>query len=395
MLGYTIFMKFSKLFGRKSIYLDWASSASPNPGTFHSMGLLAKNNLDESRKQVASVLRARENEIIFTSTGTEANNMAVLGVLGQGEVIPHIISTNIEHPSVLEALKYAERSNLAEVTLVPVEPDGIVDVKKIKDAIKENTRLISVMYANNEIGTIQPIREIAKMLRHYKKHADREDIYLHTDAVQAVNYLDLDVLKLGVDMLTLSGAKVVRGLGAGVLFKRKGVSVKPLVYGGGQEHGLRPGTENLISIRFFAKALYKAQHEREESADYAKSLQEYFVDKLNESEILKRFNFKINGSTSVRLPNNVNITIPNIESELLVIELDAFGIMVSSKSACKSAEEGGSYVIKAINPDLPDNIGGVRFSFGVDTSKKDLDHVVDSLEKILSKLEKWYNSKNG
>lgn len=385
------------------IYLDYASSVSPNPSSIHDFGINAKTKLEGARKEVAHILGAKQPEIIFTSGGTESNNLAIQGVIlawrrnNNEKTLPHIITTNIEHPSVLETFKMFAERKLAQISIVEVETNGIVDPKKIKKEIKKNTVLVSVMYANNEIGTIQPIKEIAKEIRHYKKHNQINKIFLHTDAVQVANYLNLNVEKLGVDLLSLSGSKIEGAGNVGVLYRKTSVPISNIFGGGDQEMGLRPGTENLPEILKFSKALKLAQEIREKEVKRLTKLQDYFFTKLKDIN----FNFVINGDLKNRLPNNINITIPNIPSDLLVIELSAKGIMVSAKSACKSGDGKVSHVIKAINSKAKDTDlsrrsnaeedGSLRFSLGRNTTKKDIDCTVKALSKILTKLKKWYN----
>jgi len=393
---YTIFMV-------KSIYLDYAASREPNPSSIHELGVAAKKKLEKTRGDVASVLNARPEEIIFTSGGTESNNLAIQGIVyTAGELgvknftsVPHIVTTNIEHPSVLETCRLLERRGLAEVSIVPVEENGIVDPKKIRKKIKKNTVLVSVMYTNNEIGTIQPIREIAKEIRHYKKTITyklepRTYPIFHTDAVQAVNYLDLNVEKLGVDLLSLSGSKIAGAGRVGVLYKKKSVPLQNIFGGGDQEQGLRPGTENLPAILKFSSALTETRKIKEKESKRLMKLRDYFLVKLEHSHILKNIGMLVNGDHENRLPNIVSITFPKIPSDLLVIELSAQGIMCSSKSACKSASGEGSYVIKALRPGVDPEIGALRFSLGGDTAKKDIDYTIRILSKILTKLKKWY-----
>ncbi|MFA5841063.1 MAG: cysteine desulfurase family protein [Candidatus Paceibacterota bacterium] len=438
------------------IYLDYAASVEANPSSIHSLGVDAKNKLQNARKAVASVLGSRPEEIIFTSGGTESNNLAIQGVVwsifemhtyspvgellcsarqpAQGiskttkQLLPHIITTNIEHPSVLETFKLLEKRKLVEISIVPVEENGIVDPKKIKKEIKTNTILVSVMYANNEIGTIQTIREIAKEIRHFKKMKEinffsgprkkspdhSKKLFpsfslplFHTDAVQAVNYLDLNVERLGVDLLSLSGSKIEGGGKVGVLYKRKMVKLANVYGGGDQEMGLRPGTENLAEILKFSNALKLAQDIKEKESKRLTKLRDYFFKKLLASQKNNFFRssekiprpFKnhsfaphiFNGDLKNRLPNNVNVTFPKIQSDLLVIELSAKGVMASSKSACKSSNVEGSYVIKAIHPEIDREIGGLRFSMGRQTTKKDIDYTIKVLSQVLTKLKKWYN----
>lgn len=398
-------------------YMDYASSALPNPGSIHNLGVIAKQKLVNARTTVANVLSCRPKEIIFTSGGTESNNLAIQGVvLGcrtpefrvsdtWKQSIPHIITTNIEHPSVLDTCKILEARGLAEISVVPVEKNGIIDPKKIKKEIKENTVLVSVMYANNEIGTIQPIREIAKEIRHWKKihltglrhpllskeRAGERFPIFHTDAVQAANYLDLNVENLGVDLMSISGAKIESGASVGLLYKRNSIDLVKVFGGGDQESGLRPGTEDVSGVVKFSTALGYTQKIREKEAKRLTNIRDYFFKRLAlMSKGTFDREFVVNGDLENRLPNNVNITIPNIPSDLLVIELSAHGVYASSKSACKEGDGKVSHVIQAINPDIKDTDGSLRFSFGRDTKKSDVDHVLRSLKEILTKLNKWY-----
>lgn len=368
--------------------MDYAASAKPNPSSIHEFGVNAKKKLEYARKDVARVLGARPEEIIFTSGGTESNNLAIQGIIfmvREKNTLPHIVTTNIEHPSVLETCKLLEKRKLAEVSIIAVESNGIVDPRKIKKVIKSNTVLVSVIYANNEIGTIQPIREIAKEIRHFKKNNTGSNIVFHTDAVQAVNYLELNVEKLGVDLLTLSGSKIKGAGRVGVLYKKFGLNIENIFGGGDQEGGLRPGTENLEEIFKFSSAFKKVGSIKEKESKRLVLLRDYFFKKL------EKLGFIINGDTQNRLPNNVNVTFQKIPSDLLVVELSAHGVMTSSKSACKSSSSEGSYVIRALRPDADPEIGGLRFSLGYDTKKEDIDYTIKSLTQILTKLKKWYN----
>ena len=382
----------------RKIYMDYAASASPNPSSLHAYGVEARKKLEQARTEIAGYLGARASEIIFTSGGTESNNLALQGVIlaHWGKILPHIITTNIEHPSVLETCKVLEQRKLAQVSIIPVESSGIVDTEKIKKAIKKNTVLISVHYANNEIGTIQPIREIAKIIRHYNKNNSGK-ILFHTDAVQAPNYLDLTVPKLGIDLLSLSGSKIEKAGRIGILYKKNSIKLTPLYGGGDQEFGIRPGTENVSGILEFAKALRASEEIKSNEVKRLHKLRDYFITKI------KKLDSKIilNGDLENRLPNNVNITIPNIPSDLLVIELSARGIMASAKSACKSGDEKASYVIQAIRKakketdlsrrSFAEEDGSLRFSLGKDTTKSDIDYTIKALSEILTKLKKWYD----
>jgi cysteine desulfurase len=379
-----------------NIYLDYAASVLANPSSIHRVGVDAKNKLQNARAGVAFSLGAHKEEIIFTSGGTESNNLAIQGVVYASSFFPHIITTNIEHPSVLETYKMLQERKLAQISIIPVEANGIVDPKKIKKEIKKNTVLISVMYANNEIGTIQPIKEIAKEIRYFRKITQSKFPLFHTDAVQAVNYLDLNVEKLGVDLLSLSGTKIEGAGRVGVLYKRRSVRLSNIFGGGDQEMGFRPGTENLPEIIKFSVALKKVCDIKEKETKRLTKLRDYFINRLRtldvrNSDVRRPQEFLINGDLKNRLPNNINITFPKIPSDLLVIELSERGIMTSSKSACKSSSEEGSYVIEAIHPEIDGEVGGLRFSLGKDTTKSDIDYTIKALSKILQKLKKWYH----
>ena len=396
----------------RKIYLDYASSAlsaSANPGTIHELGLKEKNKLENARKKISNILNANNNEIIFTSGATESNNLAILGVVKNFKK-PHIITTNIEHASVLEVYKHLKKIKKAEVTYVEVSKNGIVDPRKIKKALKPKTVLVSVMYANNEIGTIQPIREIAKEIRHFNK-INNTKIFFHTDATQAISYLPINVQKLGVNLMSFNAAKIYGPKGVGVLYVKRGVPINKIIFGGDQERGLRPGTENVAGALAIASALEITEKIKDKESKRLRKLQDYFIKKLSRTFFFSGFpalqrqpfkkessaSFIINGDLENRLPNNINITFPKIPSDLLVIELSAKGIMTSSKSACKSSWAEGSYVIQAIRSKigLPAEAlakeGGVRFSLGRQTTKSDIDYTVKSLSQILTKLKKWYN----
>jgi cysteine desulfurase len=364
------------------VYLDYASSAlseSANPSAMHELGVKEKNKLEITRGQIARILNAHKDEVFFTSGATESNNLAILG-LPKG----HIVTTNIEHASVLETCKHR-----GEATFVPVEKNGIVDPKKIKKVLTKHTVLVSVMYANNEIGTIQPIREIAKEIRHFNK-INGTRVYFHTDATQAMNYLPVNVEKLGVDLMSFNAAKIYGPKGVGALYVRRGTPISKIMFGGDQEMGLRPGTENVAGTLALAQVLEDVEKIKEKEFARLTKLRDYFFDQLQHSDILNNVGILVNGDLKNRLPNNVNITIPNIPSDLLVIELSAKGVFASAKSACKAGDGKASYVIRAINPKIKDTDGYLRFSLGKETTKKDIDQTIKVLSQILIKLKKWY-----
>ena len=373
--------------GSRNIYLDYASAASPaeaNPGSLHLLGVREKNKLEQARATISGLLGVRAQEVIFTSGATESNNLAILGMV-QGVRKIHILTTNIEHPSVLEVFKHLQLSGQAEMSYMPVEKNGILNPKTLKKLLRPNTRLVSVMYANNEIGTIQPIREIAKEIRHHNKK-NGGNIFFHTDATQAINYLPIKAEALGVDLMSWSGAKIYGPKGIGVLYVKSGTPIKKIMFGGDQEFGLRPGTENPALAVKLAQALRITESIKEKEIKRLSKLRDYFF-----SELGKFASPIVNGDMQNRLPNNINFTLPKIPSDLLVLELSAKGIMVSSKSACKNSKKEGSEVLRAIHPDLDLEIGGLRLSLGRQTTKRDLDYTLRILSEVLTKLKKWYH----
>ncbi|MCI5108881.1 MAG: cysteine desulfurase, partial [Candidatus Pacebacteria bacterium] len=361
------------------IYLDYASTTPidkrviremkglwANPSSIHKEGILAKKKLEKARKRVARIMKIKTEEVIFTSGGTGSVNLAILGVVRNFEN-PHIITSTIEHSAVLETCKYLEKNNLAEVSYASVDGEGLVSPKEIESLIKENTVLISIMYVNNEIGTIQPISEISKIIP--------RNVYFHTDASQAPNYLDIHMERLGVDMMAIDGSKVYGPRGIGVLAVKKDVKMSPILFGGGQEKGLRPGTENLPAICGLAKALEISNIERKKESERLLKIRDWFVDEL-------KGNFpdcKINGSLKKRIPNNVNICFPKIDSEFLVIRLDQLGFATSFASSCQSDY---SYVVSKVSGEECGK-SSLRISFGRDTNKRKLKRFIGVLKKIL------------
>lgn len=398
------------MFGKKKskrIYLDYAA-ATPvrdgvkkvlvehldifaNPGTIHADGVMAKNVLDNARQKIAESLFCRAQEIIFTSGATESNNIAVFGTVfawmaGNEGKTPHIITTNIEHPSILEVCKHLEEKKIAEVTYLEVSNDGLIDMKKLREALRPETMLVSIIFASNEIGVIQPIKEISKEIRHFKKHVlgNHESIYplLHSDASQAPCYEEIDLRSLGVSLLTISSEKIYGPRGVAMLYVKSGTPIEKIIMGGSQESNIRPGTENISAIAGFARALELAVAEREVESVRVREIQKYCFEELEKNFSGK---FIVNGSRENRLPNNINVTFPGFDSELLVIELDAKGIAVSEKSACNTESGGESYVIEALRPE---NTGSIRISLGRDSKKSDIDHLIKSLHEIFAKYDK-------
>lgn len=396
---------------KKRIYMDYgagapevrasivarskADKAFANPSSIHTDGLKAKSFIDKARSICASSLSAHTDEIIFTSNGTESDNLAIFGVfkhikLNNPEKKIHIVTTKIEHPAILEACKHLEEVG-AEVTYLPLGSDGIIDIKDFRNALKTDTVLVSIGYANSEIGVIQPIKEIAKEIRHFKKNNQKTNLdeqkypLFHTDACQAGTYLKMNVDRLGIDLLSLNGTKIGGPRGTGLLYVRRGVSINSIVYGGGQEKNLRSGTENVSGAYGLACAFLQAQKDTEKESKRLSLLRDYCIDKLESSVS----GVRINGSKKNRLPNNVNFSLKNFDSELLVIEMDRRGVSVSAGSACGSAESKVSHVIESLYEKNEEKWGTVRLSFGRDTSKYDIDRAIYYICDIVKKYEKY------
>lgn len=398
---------------KKTIYLDYAALTPLEPkiakemetatldifanaSAIHQGGVKASIAIEQARSEIAECIFAHSDEIIFTGSGTESDALAIIGTvrayIGKGK--PHIITTVIEHPAVLENCKMLEKSDEAEVTYIQVDAQGIVDLKEIKESLKENTVLVSVMYANNEIGTIQPITEIAKIIRHTRKSNNTNLPLFHSDACQAMNYLPTEnIEKLGVDLFTFNSSKIYGPQGVGVLYKKRGVNIYPLYAGGGQEFGLRPGTENAPAIMGVAKALKETNRIKNKESTRLTKLRDYGIENLLKLSDVSGYEIILNGDKVNRLPNNINISISRISSELLVIELDARGIQVSAKSACKSDEPDESYVISALRNaqglKVNSTDGSLRISLGRKTIKNDIDVLVVALKDILNKYRSW------
>ncbi len=346
-----------------------------NPSSIYSEGKEAKTALESARRSLASLINCTARRIVFTSGGSEANNNAIKSVaLKNRDSKTHIITTNIEHPSVLNTCKWLEKNGFAVTYLNPDE-NGLIKVETLEDAIKKETCLISIMLANNEVGTIQPITELASIA---KKH----DIIFHTDAVQAIGKIPVDVQELSVDLLTMSGHKFHGPKGAGILYIRKGVEIDPLISGGSQEANQRAGTENLISIvgmgeaaRIAALNIKKTEHIAE------------LRDRL-ENEILNVFtDAKINGSTKYRLPNTLNVTLPEIRGESLVLAMDKRGVSLSSGSACRSGSPDPSHVLLALGLSEEEAHCSVRFSLGVENTEKEITRTIDFLKNVKTNMK--------
>jgi cysteine desulfurase len=365
--------------------LPYLGDVFGNPSSLHSAGRKAKEALDDAREEVAKILNCRASEIVFTSGGTEADNLAILGIYrAYKEKGNRIVITTIEHHAVLNPAEHLAKKEGAELILIKVDRDGLIDPENIVKQLNDKTLLVSVMYANNEIGTVEPIAEIGKAIADWKKVNNRKPAdppFFHTDACQAAGALPLDVKALGCDLLTLNGSKIYGPKGTGVLFVRNGIHPEPLVYGGGQEWGLRSGTENVAAAVGLAKALSLAQADREK--ENARLIQ--LRDKLI-AGLLQIPKTRLNGHPTKRLPNNANVSILDIEGEAMILYLDETGFRASTGSACTSASLAPSHVISAIGLPYEAAHGSLRFTLGRNTTTADIDKLLEALPPIVVKL---------
>lgn len=366
--------------------LDTMKKLHGNPSAIHREGRAAHAALEQARLEIAQVLAARSDEIIFTSGATESNNLAILGVVrdafAKGIARPHIIVSAIEHPAVLETVRNLAKEKPVRVDYLGVDANGLVDVRELRKLISSQTVLVSIMYANNEIGTIEKVKDIAKEIRHARKINKSVYPFFHTDASQAANYLDINVLRLGVDLMTLSSSKTYGPRGVGILFAKRGVALSPIMYGGHHENDRRPGTESPALAVGFAAALKEAQAMSVRESKRIQTLR----DLLAENVLKKVSGSSVNGELSQSLPNILNLLIEGVESDALVLYLDAKGIAVSGQSACKSSEDGPSHVIIAIGKAGIEGAGAIRFSLGRTTTREDIMRVVAELPPIILRL---------
>lgn len=345
-----------------------------NASSVYRFGQESKKALEKAREQVAEVIGAKPEEVFFTAGGSESDNWAIRGTAlaleGKGN---HIITSKIEHHAVLHACEFLEEEGY-EVTYLPVDEYGMVCPKDVEDAIKENTILITIMMANNEIGTIQPIKEIGEIAKKHK-------IYFHTDAVQAVGHIPINVDELNVDMLSLSGHKLGAPKGIGALYIRKGTKIKPLIYGGAQERKRRAGTENIPAIVGVGYAMELAQKEMTEEVLRLEKLRNKLKDGLLQIPFTR-----LNGHPEKRLPANVNISFAFIEGESVLMLLDSLGICASSGSACTSGSLDPSHVLLATGLKHEEAHGSVRFSLGLETTEEDVNYVLEKMPAIIDRL---------
>ena len=353
--------------------LPYFSIEYGNPSSLYSIGRRAKRALEEARRKIANIINCKPNEIYFTSCGTESDNLAIKGIAyANKEKGKHIITSKIEHPAVLNTCKELEEQGY-KVTYLDVDQNGIVNVEQLKASIKTDTILITIMFANNEIGTIQPIEEIGKI-------AKENNIIFHTDAVQAMGNLKIDVKKLNINALSMSAHKFYAPKGIGALYVGEDVNFKQIQNGGHQEKNKRSGTENVAEIVALGKACKIAEKNMEKYQNKLQNLRNYCLEKMKKSFP----NIHINGTMEKRLPGNINISFEGQNATEILYKLDEMGICASGGSACSSGDNSPSHVLTAIG--LPSELakGAIRFTFGDFNTKDDVDYLVKMLEKILN-----------
>jgi cysteine desulfurase len=344
-----------------------------NPSSIHKFGRTANVAIQNARKRIADLINADSKEILLTSGGTESNNTAIYGIVFQSKG-KHIITSSIEHDAILEPCKRLEREGY-KVSYLPVDRHGLVNVEDVRKEISQDTCLITIMFANNEVGTIQPIKEIADMARN-------NNIIFHTDAVQAVGKVPIDVKDLGIDLLSISSHKINGPKGVGALYLRKGITISPLILGGGQENGLRSGTENVASIVGFGMACKLAKDNMNQNMSYFKNLTSQLITGVL-SEIPGT---NLNGHTEKRTPNNTHFTFLGVNGEDLIIKLDENRIAASTGSACSVRIQKASHVLRAMGFSHEQITGSLRLTVGVTNTEEEIDETVRVLKKVVQEL---------
>ncbi len=350
-----------------------------NPSSLYSIGRVSKKAIEEARRKVANLINANPNEIYFTGCGSESDNMIIKGVAyAHRKTGRHIITSQIEHPAVLHACQTLERQGF-EVTYLPVNHEGLINTEQLRNSIRNDTILISIMFANNEIGTIQPVENIAKIARMH-------NIVFHTDSVQACGNIPIDVKKMGIDSLSLSGHKLYAPKGIGALYVRSGIEFEKILDGGHQEKDKRAGTENVAGIVGLGKACELANKNLREHMRHLKELRDYFIEQVTQ----RIEGAVLNGSIENRLPGNANFYFPSVDGEALLLNLDAKGICASAGSACTSGTSAPSHVLKSIG--LSDELAhsSLRVTFGEENTKEDVDFLLENLCEIINRLRKQY-----
>lgn len=352
-----------------------------NASTLYRLGVDAKEVLEKARKQVADLINADPSEITFTSGGTESDNMVIKGIAlkeiqKSTEENPrnHIITSAIEHPAVLKTCEFLEKFGF-EVTYLPVDEDGLISLDDLKNAIKDSTILITIMHANNEVGTIQPIKEIGEIAREH-------NIPFHTDAVQSAGKIPVDVKEQNIDLLSLSSHKINGPKGVGAVYIKKGIRLEVFMHGGGQENGLRSGTENIPGIVGFGKAAELANERLEEHMKHNQEIRDALIEKV----LANIKDSYVNGSLEHRLPNNVHFRFSGVEGESLILRLDNEGIDGSTGSACSTHDLKGSHVLAALGIKPALSHGSLRLSIGPENSIDDVDYIVASIKKVVDYL---------
>ena len=351
-----------------------------NPSAMHNKGVEAENYIKEAKEIIAKTMKVQEKELIFTSGGTESNNLAIMGCAAANHRMgKHLITTKIEHPSVGNVMKHMEEEGF-EVTYLPVDENGIVKLDKLKEALRPDTMLVSVMHVNNEIGAVQPIEEIGKIVK-----ANNKATLFHVDAIQGYGKYRIYPKKMGIDLLSVSGHKIHGPKGVGFLYCDSKVKIKPIIFGGGQQKDLRSGTENVPGIVGLAEAAKEIYADFEEKIQHLYEVKEYFVEKVTELE-----GTKINGLTGKEsAPHVVSVSFPGIRSEVLLHSLEDKEIYASAGSACSSNKPAVSATLKAINAPKEHLDSTLRFSFSVHTTKEEIDYCIEVLKGLLPMLRRY------
>ncbi len=353
--------------------LPFLKEAYGNPSSIHTVGRRASTGIQVARKRISELVNCLPEEIFFTSGGTESNNTAISGVASANRG-KRIITSSIEHDAVLEPCKRLEDDGY-QIIYLPVDNRGLINPSDLEKSISEDTCLVSIMWANNEVGTIQPIAELAKICNEKK-------ILFHTDAIQALGKTPIDLKEIGVDLLSVSSHKIYGPKGVGALFIRKGVKINPIILGGGQEKGFRSGTENVASIIGFGKAAELARLNLRKNLEHMKELRNHLIAKI-QNEIP---HVKLNGDSDKRLVNNIHLTFLGVKGEDLILKLDEHGIAASTGSACSVNRQRASHVLKAMGLDHEQIEGSLRLSLGIFNSKEEIDNTIKTLKKIISEL---------
>lgn len=399
MTKHVFLAKLAKPMAKENVYLDYAaatpidldvqSAMAPyfcnqfqNPSSFHMPGKQVKDALDKARGGIATLLGARPDEIIFTSGGTEADNLAILGFARKNaEHGKHIIVSSVEHKAVLEPALQLKKEGF-DVTVLETDESGQISVEKLQSALRDDTILVSLIYGNNEIGTLNPIQKIGSVIRKHREARKSLFPIFHTDACQAVGSEEINVQKINVDMMTLNGGKIYGPKGVGMLYMRRGIKLEPLMFGGDQEARRRPGTENVPAIIGFAKALEIAVAQQAEYTEKTIKLRDELIAGIRSAVP----HVRLNGHATERLPNNASFSFMDVEGEALLLYLDAQGVFASTGSACTSASLDPSHVIMALGVPAEVAHSSLRFTLGRETSKEEIAYVLEVLPGVVEKL---------